>query len=212
MRYTFSRLHPDEKLVFYTEKGRSWYDILLRLFLSLATIVGGLLISAWLWVLFGLYRMPIPDAEMDLLRYHLLNLLFTLLPLMALYIAVRDFIFHFKVELALTDQRVMGQIPGFFRLRHIKIPLDDIIHLSDHFNRLVLETKKEKTYVVWGLKKRQTFIMEFHRLQQPPTSFYMYINRLKTLQELMDLGVITPEEFEAQKLEILSPLGNDKSN
>lgn len=128
---------------------------------------------------------------------------------------VLSIIFYFLLnycKLTVTDKRVYGKIS--FGLR-VDLPFDKISSIgSGFFNSLVVATSSNKIHF-WLLKNRKEVYEVINNIlierqsktaetiikQETPIS---NADELKKYKDLLDSGVITQEEFEAKKKQLLN--------
>ena len=116
-----------------------------------------------------------------------------------------------KIELTITDKRVYG-VATFGK--RVDLPLDSVSSVGTGHNKIAVATSSGKI-VFWGIKNYEEIHKSLSALlveRQNKTSATTTIKQeipqsnadeLKKYKELLDSGVITQEEFDAKKKQLL---------
>lgn len=130
MSYIDSHLQSGERILYRANRGHAWYDILWAI---VSTFLVTPLVLAFYTFVMSLFLRSIAallpgGPESQLFMAGLAILMMAVIPLMAVYTQIVDFVAFWQTDVALTDRRLFGRAPGRnrFWLRTIDIPTQDI--------------------------------------------------------------------------------------
>ena len=185
---------------------------------TLAIILTGLLVFMLVWYIFvmgnSFYSESVEDGDWDYVFTSIVPFFgsFSFLPF--LIIAIAFYFWVSKMEIVVTDKRVYGK--AAFGKR-VDLPIDSVSAVGTSFfkgidvgtssGRIHFKFLKnqEKIHMVLSdlLLKRQREKMATVSVSAPSNINSSSADELKKYKELLDSGVITQEEFDAKKKQLL---------
>lgn len=133
MSYVESHLQAGERILYHADRGHAWYDILWAIVSTF--LIAPLVLAFYTFVmslfLRGIAALLPGGPESQLFMAGLAILMMAVIPLMAVYTQIVDFVAFWQTDLALTDRRLFGRAPGRnrFWVHTIDIPIQDVAHV-----------------------------------------------------------------------------------
>ena len=142
------------------------------------------------------------------------GLWFVIVPWLVIGLIVSIILFGFRYSITVTDKRVYGN--GFFGKR-VDLPFDSIsaVITNSIFSGVYISTSSGAIKFIWlenyqdihkvisGLLIKRQRPTEKDNIKSDQNSNMSTADELKKFKELFDQGVITQEEFDAKKKQIL---------
>lgn len=164
MNYIEDHLQPGETIVYQIQRSRKWYHLALTIFLDLLAVFATWYMLRFLERIF-LQNYIRSGSLFGSNEFIVGNLVLGLLPFLMLAALVQDFIFSFFIELALTNQRVLGRVPGLLWTKNLVIPLAEIDSITTKARYLcILRKDNQPAVFISGLSDQHGFARAFERL------------------------------------------------